>query len=51
MIDQSIYSMERNEGIRAGFYIRAAHDFIHGIKSNTLEITLENYEELKNAQN
>lgn len=47
MIDEAVKSMENKEGFLSGFYLRAAYDYIHSIKSTTLEIALENYEELK----
>jgi hypothetical protein len=45
MINEAIQSMEAHQGIRCGFYLRAAHDYIHSKTDSTkLEIALENYD-------
>jgi len=43
LIDESVKSMEKREGMRSALYLRAAHDYIHNIKSTELEVCLENY--------
>lgn len=48
IIDEAIKSMNNRQGFRSGFYLRAAYDYVHSIDSTTLEIALENYQELIN---
>jgi hypothetical protein len=43
MLDEAVSSMKKGEGIRSGFYLRAAYNYVHGINSNEVEIALENY--------
>ena len=44
LLDEAVKSMDARAGIRAGMYIRAAHDFAHGRQSNALDICLEMFE-------
>lgn len=49
MIDEAVKSMENREGFRSALYLRAAHDYIHNVKSVGLEICIENFEEIDNV--
>ncbi len=43
LINEAVKSMEAHEGLRCGMYIRAAHDWIHGISNAKLDVCLEGF--------